>query len=96
MEVLTTDEFIRVYKPFYVKSYFNNDALYNNCIYEANDVKKIDKLMTIKTLNNFWDNVRKFTKNVYSNHSISRWQWLAEHRAIQLDLQQNYKHLLEA
>ena len=28
----------------------------------------------------FWDDVRKFTKNVYSDHSLSRWQILSEAR----------------
>lgn len=91
----STQEFIENKKFNYVKSFFYNDALYNNCVYEKNDITKIDKLMTITTLENFWDNVRKFTKNVASDHSIRRWQCLAEMREIQLDLQKNYRNLLE-
>lgn len=90
-----TQEFIENYKESYVKSFFNDNAMYDNCVSEANDISKIKKLLTITSLENYWDNVRKFTKNVYSDHSIGRWQCLAEMREIQLDLQQNYKYLLD-
>lgn len=85
-----TEWFIEEYKIDYVKEFFSDNALYNNCVMTMSDYKKIDKLMTIKTLDNFWNNVRKFTKKVYSDHAISSWQCLAEMREIQLDLQQNY------
>ena len=91
----STQQFIQNYKHNYVKKFFYNDALYHNCVYEMSDIAKIDKLMTIKSLENFWQNVKSFTKNVYSDHSIRRWQCLAEMREIQLDLQQNYKYLLK-
>lgn len=86
-----TNEFIENYKIDYVKDLMKyDDAMFSYCIWEKNDIKKIEKLLTIKSLDNFWDNVRVFTKKVYSDHSISRWQCLAEIREIQLDLQQNY------
>ena len=85
-----TQEFIENYKIDYVKRFFYNDALYHNCVSEKSDIAKIDKLMTITTLENFWEKVKNFTKKVYSDHSIRNWQGLAELRAIQLDLQQNY------
>ncbi len=84
-----TKSFIDNYKTDYIKRFFNNYALYDNCIYYKSDIAKIDKLMQIKTLDNFFDNVRKLTKKVYSDFAIGRWQCLAELRYIQLDLQQN-------
>ncbi len=85
-----TDDFIEYCKLDYVKRFFYNDALYHNCVTEQRDYAKIDKLMSISSLVDFWNKVRQFTKNVYSDHSIHRWQCLAELREIQLDLQQNY------
>lgn len=52
-------------------------------IFESRDINKIDKI--IKGLEtgkinkyNFYDNIRKFTKNVYSDHSIGRWQCISD------------------
>ncbi|MGL5433779.1 MAG: hypothetical protein ACRDBO_00080 [Lachnospiraceae bacterium] len=52
-------------------------------IRESADRKKIDKIADgIEagkiTKENFWDSIRKFTKNVYSDHSIGRWQIISE------------------
>ena len=85
----STEMYIDDIKPEYVKKLFNDWQLYDLAI-EKRDFAKIEKLLTLKNLDNFWDNVRKFTTNVYSDHSIHRWQCLAELREIQLDLQQNY------
>lgn len=85
-----TDDFIERYKTDYVREFFNDNAMLWNCVWEARDYGKIQKLLTIKTLDDFWNKVRQFTKNVYSDHSIHSWQCLAELREIQLDLQQNY------
>ena len=51
---------------------------------ENRDFAKIDKLYNIiedktTTKENYWDRVRKITKRVYSDHSLSRWQCLAEY-----------------
>lgn len=48
--------------------------------FEKRDYTKIDKLNTLTNKDTFWDDVRKFTKNVTSDHSIKRWQCLAEQR----------------
>ena len=61
----------------------NSKDLYNYCYY-ANDYKIVDKLLTLNNTETFWDNVRKFTKKVYSDRSIGRWQALAELRYLQL------------
>ena len=50
---------------------------------EKRDFSKIDKLYDIiedekTTKDNYWDKVRKLTKRVTSDHSLSRWQCLAE------------------
>jgi len=42
--------------------------------------KIADKLNTLTNIDTFWDDVRKFTKNVHSDRSISIWQSLAEIR----------------
>lgn len=52
-------------------------------IFENRDINKIDKIIkgleTGKiTKDNFYDNIRKFTKNTYSDHSIGRWQCISE------------------
>lgn len=47
---------------------------------EKRDISKIDKLNTLTNKETFWNDVRKFTKNVTSDHSIGRWQCLAEAR----------------
>lgn len=47
---------------------------------EKRDISRIDKLNTLTNKETFWDDVRKFTKNVTSDHSIGRWQCLAECR----------------
>ena len=47
---------------------------------EKRDYAKIDKLNTLTNKTTFWDDVRKFTKNVASDHSIHRWQCLSEYR----------------
>lgn len=47
---------------------------------EARDYAKIDKLNKLTNKETFWNDVRKLTKNVTSDHAIGRWQCLAEHR----------------
>lgn len=47
---------------------------------EKRDINKIDKLNSIVDLSGYWDEVRKLTRDVKSDHSISRWQCLAELR----------------
>ena len=51
---------------------------------EKRDFAKIDKLYDViedetTTKANYWDKVRKLTKRVTSDHSIGRWQCLAEY-----------------
>ena len=47
---------------------------------EKRDINKINKLNALHNKDTFWDDVRKLTKNVASDHSIKRWQILAEAR----------------
>ena len=47
---------------------------------ENRDIAKIDKLNKLINPITFWDDVRKLTRNVTSDHSIKRWQILAEAR----------------
>lgn len=49
-------------------------------IMEKDDYSKIKKLRTLHNTKTFWDDVRKMTKRVMSDHSLSRWQILAEAR----------------
>lgn len=44
------------------------------------ECKRIDKLNALKNPETFWDDVRKLTRNVHSDHAISSWQFLAEKR----------------
>lgn len=84
-----TQNYIDNHKAEFVKSLFNDCELYG-MVMEKNDVKRIEKLLTIKSLVNFWDKVRQFTKHITGCHSVNHWQSLAELRYIQIDLQQNY------
>jgi len=47
---------------------------------ERNDYKRIDKLNTLTNVDTFYDDVRKLVKNVHSDHTIKRWQCLADAR----------------
>ena len=49
-------------------------------VIERTDYKKIDKLNRLHNVDTFWDDVAKFTKSVRSDHSIGRWEILAEAR----------------
>ena len=57
--------------------------LENQAIEKA-DYAKIRKLNSLTDPKTFWNDVRKFTKNVTSDHSIGRWQCLAEQRYLEL------------
>lgn len=43
-------------------------------------MSRIDKLNTLTNVNTFYDDVRKITRNVKSDHAIKRWQCLADVR----------------
>ena len=51
---------------------------------EKRDYSKIDKLNRLTNKETFWDDVRKLTKYVTSDHAIHRWQCLAEQRYSEL------------
>ena len=51
---------------------------------ENRDYAKIDKLNALVDPATFWDVVRKLTRNVRSDHSLRRWQILAEQREREL------------
>ena len=53
---------------------------YNYYVSERNDIKKIEKLNKLNNIKTFYDDVRKLTKNVSSDHSIKHWQSLADVR----------------
>lgn len=52
---------------------------YDNAI-EQRDFKRIDKLNQLTNPKTFWGDVRKLTKKIESDHTINRWQTLAEIR----------------
>ena len=47
---------------------------------ERSDYKRIEKLNALTNPETFWDDVRKLTRRVTSDHSIRHWQGLAELR----------------
>lgn len=57
----------------------------HNRAIEVRDISKIDKLNKLTNKETFWDDVRKLTKRVTSDHSIGRWQCLAEYRWSELN-----------
>lgn len=44
---------------------------------EVRDYSKIEKLNKLTDPETFWDDVRRMTKNVKSDHAIHRWEVLA-------------------
>lgn len=59
--------------------------------FERADYSKIEKLGQLNNLDTFWDDVRKLTKRVTSDHAIHRWQCLAEQRYKELKEEQSKK-----
>ena len=57
---------------------------YGTCLYGyvmgKASLKIIEKLLTLTDVSTFWDDVRRFTKNIHSDHNISMWQNYAEMR----------------
>lgn len=51
-----------------------------NCAIEKHDYSRIDKLNKLTNKFAFWDDVKKITRNIKSDHAIGRWQCLAEIR----------------
>jgi hypothetical protein len=51
---------------------------------EKLDLRRIDKLNQLHNLETFWDDVRKLTKRISSDHSLRHWQALAEVREKEL------------
>ena len=49
-------------------------------VMENADYAKIKKLRTLHNADTFWNDVRRMTARVTSDHSIKRWQILAEAR----------------
>lgn len=49
-------------------------------VQEKRDINRIAKLVALKNIETFWDDVRKLVRYVSSDHSIKRWQVLAEAR----------------
>jgi hypothetical protein len=52
----------------------------SNCVCERSDIKRIEKLNALTNPVTFWDDVRRLTKRVSSDHTLRRWQALAEMR----------------
>lgn len=59
-----------------------------NCIMEKHDISRVRKLRTINSIDGFYDQVRKFTKNITSDHAIRRWEILSEIRYAELQAAQ--------
>ena len=56
-----------------------NKTLYD-CAMEKNDFSKIEKLVALNNPATFWDDVRKYTRSIKSDHSLRRWLILSELR----------------
>lgn len=53
---------------------------YNEYVMERRDIGRIDKLNKLTDPKTFWGEVKKLTRNTYSDHALNRWQVLAEIR----------------
>lgn len=49
-------------------------------VYTKQENRIAEKLMSLTNIDTFWDDVRKFTKNVHSERTIRLWEWLSEIR----------------
>lgn len=54
---------------------------------ENHDLSKIEKLNNITELRTYWESVRKLTRTAKSEHTLSRWQCLAEIRYEELKVE---------
>lgn len=52
---------------------------------EYHDYGRIEKLKKLNNLGTFWNDVRKLVRRITSDHSIKRWQCLAEQRYEELE-----------
>ena len=52
---------------------------------EYHDISRIKKLNTLNNIYTFWNDVRKLTRYITSDHSIRRWEVLSEMRYIELE-----------
>ena len=57
---------------------------YRFSVLESRDYVKVDKLNKLTNKETFWDDVRKLTRNVTSDHSINRWECLSDIRYAEL------------
>ena len=55
-----------------------------NMAMEVRDLARIDKLNQLSNPDTFWDDVRRLTRRVCSDHAIRHWQCLAECRYAEL------------
>lgn len=62
-----------------------------DCIMENRDVSKVEKLLSLKNPDTFWDDVRRFTRNITSDHAIRRWECLSEIRFDELIMERDGK-----
>jgi len=53
---------------------------YNEYVMERRDIGRITKLNMLTNPSTFWGEVKKLTRNTYSDHALNRWQVLAEIR----------------
>ena len=52
---------------------------YNNAV-EQRDFKRIYRLNQLTNKQTFWEDIRKITGRITSDHALGRWQTLAEIR----------------
>lgn len=53
---------------------------YNEYVMERRDIGRITKLNKLTDAKTFWEDVKKLTKRLESDHALGRWQVLAEIR----------------
>lgn len=53
---------------------------YNECAMERRDIGRIAKLNKLTDPKTFWADVKRLTRNTYTDHALDRWQVLAEIR----------------
>lgn len=64
---------------------------YNEYAMERRDIGRITKLNRLTNPDTFWVDVKKLTRNTYSDHVLNRWQVLAEARYEEIKKQEAIK-----
>lgn len=62
------------------RDFIYGESLDKSLAWNKTEERIIDKLNTLTNADTFWDDVKRFTKNLHSDRAIRSWEWLSEKR----------------